>query len=204
MVGVVEPQSTAETPVERNFEDFFMRVHARAIAHAERFLDYDDAREAVQAAAIGTWKLWSKLPPEKKDDGYFIMAVHNRVIDALRRQGRYEEQHEELTEDHDVEIEVEPPPVEPNTGELWTLELLDNIVAAMPIQRREVWTLVMVQGFSYTQAAELLKLRYPTIGRHMTLAKETVRKGLLAAGIRISAPSARQMLPGRTGGTQDE
>jgi len=200
LLGVVDRQSSAETPVERNFEDFFMRVHARAIAHAERFLDYDDAREAVQMAAVEMWGRWSELRPEQKNAGYFVLAVHNRVTDGLRRQDRYVA----LTEEHDLAVEVTPPQLEPATDEMDTADLLSDMVAAMPLRRREVWTLVMEQGLTYEQVAAQLGLRYPTIGRHMSLARETLRKGLLAAGIGISGPSARQMLPSTTGGNDHD
>lgn len=197
-VGIVDTMSIL-TPLERSFEDFLKGVHPRAMRHAERFVGYDDATEAVQLCALWMWERWTQLPLESRTAHYFLAAVHHRVIDMRRRQ----KGHEELPEEDEDVILPDALLVRVHDGEVLDVELLDELVAALPLRQREVWTLVGEQGFSYEECSAELKLAYSTIAKHYTLACVKLRKGLEKAGYVLSGPRVKELSETTEGGRDE-
>lgn len=59
----------------------------RVLDHAGRYLNSEDARDAVGNAVLALWKRWPTLSPEERSDNYFFGVVH-RCVKAMRRKNR--------------------------------------------------------------------------------------------------------------------
>jgi RNA polymerase sigma-70 factor (ECF subfamily) len=199
-IAVFDPSLPAEPGREREFEEFYRSVRARAMAHAEYFIGYDAARDAVQKATIEASKRWDKMLPEERTAAWFLTKVHFRVVDELRRRRRYVE----LTED--VEERYDFPDV---IGVAEATEARDlarwygEMVAAMPLRRREVWKLVREQGFTYEQTASALGISVPTVVTHLQKARDYFLKGLKHAGVELTEGTIRRLLSAKTGDSNE-
>src|SRR3712207_5917254 len=72
----------AVTGEEQGFAAVYELVFPRLCAYAERFLDRDGARDAVQDALVDIWSRWAGLAAEGLPAAFFFGAVRNRVATA--------------------------------------------------------------------------------------------------------------------------
>jgi len=193
LVGVVEQSLPAEPGLENAFCDIYRRIHADAMDHAERFLDYDSACDAVHEAIADIWTRWRKLLPEQRTDAYFYGAVHNRVLKQLKRDKRFVELEAAEHKLSQLAIEaIDAAPVEGDEPD--AARVVDRIVGDMPPRRKEVFLLIREKGMTYKEVAETLGISVPSVNTHLTLAHEALRAELRRAGFRIAASKSTKAL----------
>jgi RNA polymerase sigma-70 factor (ECF subfamily) len=186
--------------LEQLFLEAYRRLHGRVLDHAERFLDKEDARDAVADAMQALWQLWPGLPPEKQQSERYVFGmVHHSVFRMLRRNGALVS-----LDDAEQELDQQAIAAAPDeTGRETVADVLDAALAAMPPRRREIFLLVREHSFTYAQAAEALGLAYGTINLHMHLALDDLRAAFTRAGFRIAAPRPGR-LPSPKGGAAND
>ncbi len=186
--------SASDLELERLFSEAYARLHGRALDHAERFLDRDDARDAVQEVMADLWIRWPRLTPEQRSDEYVFGAVHNNVIDLLKGKGNGNVERVSL-EDANEELERQAAlAMETISRGDTAADVLDLALAVMPPRRREVLLLVKEHAFTYAEAAEALGLSIGTINSHMRLANKDLKTAFTRAGFRI-ADAQPNLLP---------
>lgn len=191
-VAVIEARSIAQTPQERAFADFYERAVTPAVAYAAHFIGRDAAEDVVQSAAIRMWERWDALMPEQRSLRYLMTAVRHDVVRELHRRQAYVELTEEL------EALPEFPRVivaSEATAEEDQLRWLREMLARMPVRRKEVWLLIREFNFTYDEAAEALGISVRTVDNHMQNARAYFEKGLEAAGVRLTSGTFRKLLP---------
>jgi RNA polymerase sigma-70 factor (ECF subfamily) len=183
LVGVVDPPALpAESALEQLYCDMYVRVHDRARDYAGRFLSRDDAKDAVQEAALKVWRIWTRLRPDQRNDAYFFRAVHNCVRDAREAARKF-------VRLEDAEIELEALAVraaDKAALEERITDVLNATVAAMTPERREVYLLVCEQEFTYKDAAATLRVSEQTINYHIVRARKDVRAAYAREGYRVT------------------
>jgi RNA polymerase sigma-70 factor (ECF subfamily) len=198
LVATVEPEAPlqAETPLEREVEEFFNPLIATATTHAERFLSYDAAQDAVQAAMVELWFKWSEMLPEERTPAWFLAAVHHRIVDELRRRGRNVALTEEVEEEPDFPrvISVAEVTVKKDL-ERW----VDGMIDGMPRMRRHVYVLVRELGFSYKEAAETLGISVASVHTHLQKTRAYFLKGLEHADVELTSQTIMKLLPPKAG-----
>jgi RNA polymerase sigma factor (sigma-70 family) len=194
-IAVVDPSLKAETPKEKAVEQLFARVRSRAMAHAQYFIGYDAALDAVQQALIEVWGRWEKMLPEERNPAWFLGIVHWRVVDELRRRRRYVELTDEVQEHYDFPqvIGVAEITEAKDLGRWYA-----HMVAQMPLRRREVWKLVREQGFTYQQAADTLGISVASVVTHLQKARDYFLTGLEHAGVHLTVGTIRRLITART------
>lgn len=201
LVGVVPPPAPpAEGEYARQFNEVFRRLHAPLIIHAERLLDREAARDAVQQTFLEYWRRWPQLTPEQRSDKYFFRAVRNTAAD-LR------DAHAQLVSIDDAEQELErmvAREVSPSWGADTPGDLVDLAVAAMPAARREVFLLIKEQGYTYQETADLLGVTLNTIGTQMLRANAAIRAAFARANVPLPGNRKINRLPSSTGGTDND
>lgn len=183
------PSQTPEgqLALDAEFTVAYVNVHPRALAHAERFLPGDEAREVVDEAMAQVWFRWAELTPAQRTDGYFLRAVHNGVVDASNAAGKrvpLEKAEEEL--EHWQARQFDAP-----TARDTALDVLDLAIAAMPRKRRRVLLLIHAQSCGYEEAATALGLSLGTIKTHIRLAHDDLRHAFRRAGFRVAEGKGR-------------
>ena len=191
LVGVVPPPNMpAEAALEQLFLEAYQRLHGRVLDHAERFLEKDDARDAVGDAMLSLWRRWPTLSPEKQQSERYVFAVvHHAVFRMLRGSSA-------LVSLDDAEPELDrlaTVAFPDQSGRDTAADVLDAALAAMPPRRREVFLLIREHSFTYQEAGEALGLAVGTIKKHMYLAVEELRSAFTRAGYRIANPKPAQL-----------
>jgi RNA polymerase sigma-70 factor (ECF subfamily) len=201
LVGVLEPAAQpAAADLEQLFLEAYRRLHGRLLDHAERFLDRDDARDAVGDAMADLWRRWPTLTPEKRgSDKYVFGAVHYCVFAKMRENNQLVSLDEAKPE---LDQQVARAAEDLGRGER-SAEVLDAALAAMPPRRREVFLLVREHSFTYQEAAEALGLAHGTVKTHMYLAVEDLRTAFTRAGFRIANTQPAQLPSPKGDATND-
>ena len=113
--------------------------------------DEENARDIVQDSFEKLWMHLNDVSAEKAKS-YLFRSAYNRMIDIIRkgkRQGAYEERHEE---EHAHEEQYS------DVG-----EILNKAVQFLPEDQRAVLMLRDYEGYSYKEIAEITKLTEPQV-----------------------------------------
>ncbi|HVJ17883.1 MAG TPA: RNA polymerase sigma factor [Polyangiaceae bacterium] len=187
----------------QSFSELYGRLHARLVDHAERFLDRDDALDAVGDAMASLWIRWPSLSYEKRTELYAFGAV-THAIRALKRKKR---KNRRLVSLDDAEAELDQQAVRAFAFEASTETAMEAVfdatLAAMPPRRREVFLLLGEGSLSYKAAAAVLGLRYETVHTHARLASRDLRAAFTRSGFRIANLKTR-LLPSPKGGDTND
>ena len=131
----------------------------RRFAHAlsRNSADADDLTQATAERALRNRAQWE---PGTRLDSWLYQIMRNLWIDTVRARGRRDkveapaELAERLGEDSAIEASID----------------LKRVMAAMqrlPEEQREVVALILVEGFGYREAAELLELPIGTVSSRL-------------------------------------
>ena len=145
---------------EAAFEAFFHRYRGLAVQIA-RGICGEGAEDAVQAAFLSTWRNRASFDPSKGcARSWFMGAVRNRSIDALRKSNR---RRLEVPAGETV-VEVEDPE---RTEEVVfgraTARALREAIAELPTRQRQVVELRYASELSQTEIASRLGLPLGTV-----------------------------------------
>jgi RNA polymerase sigma-70 factor (ECF subfamily) len=194
-VGVV-PRPSSSLPAAAGQEEMFAELYSAmlpvAVDHAARFLSESEARDAVSDAFAEIWERWTKLAPEQRSGAYVLGAVHNHILEQLRR-------NKPLVGLDDAESELSRlaiHEIDRPTAAVTAGDIIDEVVAAMPHRRREVFLLVRELRYTYKEVGNLLSMSEGTVNTHMRLASDDVRTALQSHGFRIAARSPTRLVPG--------
>ncbi|MCL4212724.1 MAG: sigma-70 family RNA polymerase sigma factor [Gemmatimonadales bacterium] len=198
--GTEPPAQTLTAELEELFLEAYRRLHGRVLDHAERFLDKDDASDAVGEAMSALWRRWRTLAPEKRTDQYVFGVVHYCVFAKLRERKEFVSLDDAGSELDQAVMNA----AEERSGRDAIAEVLDETLTAMPPRRREVFLLIREESFTYREAAEALGVSEGSINTHMRLANEQLRSAFTRAGFRIALPKPPARLPSPMGGADND
>jgi len=148
-----------------------LRRFARSLAR-----DAADADDLVQASLERALKARDQWTPGTRLDAWMMRIVRNNWIDEARaraRRGRTfveEEAGASISSDahNDIERRAE-------------LRDVDRAMAALPDEQREVIALVLVEGFAYREAADMLDIPIGTLTSRLTRGRQALVRMLEAA-----------------------
>lgn len=144
-----------------SFEDELVtllpRLRRFAYALSKSPADADDLTQATVERAIRSQDQWT---PGTRLDSWMYRIMRNLWIDTARSRSRKEK--------------FEAPPEEANhvgiDGAVQASAELGQVMAAMqrlPDEQREVVSLILIEGFGYREAAELLELPIGTVSSRL-------------------------------------
>lgn len=149
-----------ELPVfERELTQLLPRLRRFAHALSRNSADADDLTQATVERALRSQGQWQ---PGTRLDSWAYRIMRNLWIDTVRSRGR-RERHEAPPE------EAASVGEDPREAIESSLEL-ERAMAAMqrlPDEQREVVALILVEGFGYREAAELLDLPIGTVSSRL-------------------------------------
>ena len=135
-----------------------LRRFARSLAR-----DAADADDLVQASLERALKARDQWTPGTRLDAWMMRIVRNAWIDEARARARRNQTFVDEAagadvssdEHHDIERRAE-------------LRDVDRAMATLPDEQREVIALVLVEGFAYREAADLLDIPIGTLTSRLT------------------------------------
>ncbi len=148
----------------------------RRFAHAlsANGADADDLTQSTVERALRSRSKWQ---PGSRLDSWIYKIMRNLWIDTLRSRSR-RERFEAPPQDV-ADLASDP------AGKLEAIVDLNNMMAAMnrlPDEQREVVALILVEGFRYREAAELLDLPIGTVSSRLVRGRTALLSMLGAEG----------------------
>jgi RNA polymerase sigma-70 factor (ECF subfamily) len=162
----------------RAFELVYDRHGGAAFSLAYRMVpNRVSAEDITQEAFLSMWRSRERYEPTRGSVRTWVLGiVHNRAIDALRRNVVHDrrrasaegiEEREEAPERTDVEV-----------ARLQEAHTVRDALKALPEEQSRVLELAYFGGFSHSQIADMLEMPVGTVKGRMRLGLEKLRRGL--------------------------
>lgn len=164
------------------FEVVFDRHGGAAFSLAYRMCGSSArAEDVVQEAFISLWRSGARYDPARGSvRSWILTVVHNRAIDAFRR--------EATRESHDVRddrLAEQVPARERTDGEVERRDdarRVRSVLGELPSDQRRVIELAYFGGFTHSEIADMLQLPAGTVKGRMRLGLSKLRIALGAEG----------------------
>jgi len=172
------------------FEVLVNKYQKKMLNIAYRMIgDYDDACEIVQDAFVSAFKNMKHFREEAKFTTWLYTIVVNLSKNRLK-QLTVKRQREELTLDSpmnsdDRQLKRDPVSDEPsvleNIEKRETQKVVQGCINSLDYEFREVIVLRDIQGFSYEELSDMLKMKEGTIKSRLFRAREALKNCLKKA-----------------------
>jgi RNA polymerase sigma-70 factor (ECF subfamily) len=160
------------------FELVYDRHGGAAFSLAYRMVpNRTTAEDITQEAFLSIWRSRTRYEPTRGSVRTWVLGiVHNRAIDALRRNLVHDrrrttaeglEEREEATERTDIEV-----------ARLQEAHSVRDALKELPEEQARVLSLAYFGGFSHSQIAEMLEMPIGTVKGRMRLGLEKLRRAL--------------------------
>lgn len=156
---------------QRAFKLIFDRYRPQIYTFSLKYLKSElQAEELVQEVFLKLWRLEDRLTTIKDLENYLLTLSRNKSFDMLRRmklEARSMEplgDWDRLTNDTEEEILLND-----------TRKVLNDGIALLPPQQKQVYQLCHQEGLKYEEVAAKLNLSPQTVHRHMKLALHFLR-----------------------------
>lgn len=140
----------------------------------------EDALDGAQEAMLRAWRSMRSYRKEASFSTWLYRIATNACLDLLRKKKvRPAVSLDVLTEVGFAPIDPEGDP-HAKAEEIARREALAIGIAALPVDLRTILVLRDVQGFSYEEIGEILKMPMGTVKSRINRARERLRQGLSA------------------------
>lgn len=162
--------------VEQNktvlFEEIFYTTKDKVYAFIKGMVhDKSQVNDYMQSCYLKLWEALDTLDTTTEVLPFLYTVSRRLVIDHLRRNTR-------ITYADDMQQYTEALPAVNNTdvymAEKESSKQVQALLQLLPERRREVFTLVKLEGMSYKEVASLLQISVSTVEKHMHEAYKTI------------------------------
>ena len=160
---------------EKAFEHLFRKHYSSLCGYAAKYVwDLDQAEEIVQDLFYNLWNKKNNLSVDLSIEAYLFRAVRNACLNYLK--------HQKVRQQHADSVKRNPLS-DSNAGEdpLETLELqnkIDEVVDALPPERKKIFQMSRYEGLKYKEIADQLGLSVKTVEAQMGKALKMLRENL--------------------------
>ncbi len=185
-----EDQETVSSCQEGNlhaFEEIVKKYQKKMLNISYRITgDYDDALEVVQDAFVSAYRNIDRFRGQSRFSTWLCAIVINQSRNRVRRI-RMQSRRERLILDDPVENSDGFKKYEPASNDLTALERLEKrernqriqeCIDALGDEFRETLVLRDIQGFSYEEIGDMMKIAAGTVKSRLSRARETLRECL--------------------------
>jgi RNA polymerase sigma-70 factor (ECF subfamily) len=123
------------------------------------------AEDIVQEVFISLWEKRDTIDAGRSVSGWLFVSSYNRSINALKRKLRESIAITNLSQE-DID-KSEEPDKEPDISDL-RLNILEEAVSHLPQQKRRVFELCKLQGMSYEEAANEMRISKHTVKEYLS------------------------------------
>lgn len=158
------------------FEVFFGQYYIKVRNFADGMVkNMDDAENIAQNVFMKIWLNREQLSSEKSVDSYVFTIARNEIYDFFR-DASYFTSFKEKLKNHP------PRKAEYNIDSEYNIKeikkIVDDTVAQMPDQRRQIFRMSRYQFLSNDEISEKLGISKRTVEKHISLALKMIRKNL--------------------------
>ena len=187
------PRATDD--LERQFEDFYLKLCAKLYAYARAFMSDHDAEDLVHTTITNLWERWPVLALENPTKALFFRAVHNAIVDVLRAK-KSPERVRLISYDLAPESDLARVPAADASimSEAFTRHVR-KAVSQLPPQCKHAWMLRHDFECTYAEIADIMSLQKVTAIRHVGIGNSRVAEELRDAGYLEAAEKQRRLPP---------
>lgn len=175
---------------EGNHEAFETLYHSYSKVlywHLDKMVkDADLAEELLQELFVKVWHSRAKIQSDLPFINFLYVVAKQLSIDHYRRLARRSRAFEYLGQRQSEAVETTEKDVMGNEAR----KLLEEAIAALPLQRRKAFELCKIEGKSYKEAAEIMGVSPFTIQNHVAKATHSVKEYVVN---RQTPPSAEML-----------
>ena len=161
--------------MNHNLKEIFDKNYSKLCNYAFAIvMDRYAAEEVVQSVFIALWEN-KKIFQLENPETYLLQCVKFKCIDHLRyKSNKKEIPHDILPEtEHEIDFSLSEDEITP---------LFEYFVSSLPSRMKEVFLMSRVNGMTYKEIAEELKVSVKTIENHMGVALKRLRDMLTQHG----------------------
>ncbi|MCX2473444.1 RNA polymerase sigma-70 factor [Pedobacter sp. MC2016-05] len=136
------------------------------------------AEDVVQEVFVKLWKSAPTLEDDTSLNAFLYTIARNLALNVIRKAGREQWLTDEIAS-HAYDTCEDGLAY---TQRKQTKEFLDHAISALPPQRKRIYQLCHIEGFSYKQAAGKLGISDSTINSQMVKAIKSIKTYLLRNG----------------------
>ena len=163
---------------EEAFVALYNKYHRKIYYTALKMTQSDDvAQDVTQNVFIKVWETRTKLNPGQNFEAYISIICRNIIFDLFRKATQEEAIKKELQQF----AEIAESPDDDDFYETYK-NLLDEAIAALPPQRRNIFTLCKLKEKSYDEVARRMNISRSTVQDHIVKANKFIREYLLSHG----------------------
>lgn len=151
--------------VYRRHHQALLRVARRIVGHRA------DAEDAIQDAFVILFRRVGEFRGESALENWMHRVVVNLCLKLLVKRAARAEESGRTAELHAVIGDGA-------RGDGEEAAALEREIEALPLRQKLVFTLAEVEGFSFAEIAEILRLHQPTVRFHLCKARERLRARL--------------------------
>lgn len=156
-----------------SFDTFFLTWQPKLLYFIEHLMkDHEAARDMCQEIFLKAWNMHENLLTLRDPESYLFRMAKNAIYNYF--------EHNKVTERYVVETLRSSHDIDNDTEEqLFASQLkmmIEHTIAAMPEQRRRVWTMSREQGLSNDEIATQLNISKRTVENHLSNALRQLRK----------------------------
>lgn len=157
------------------FEQLFKQHFSSLVYFARKYVkDLDSSKEIVHDVYVNLWEKRDTINPEKALKSYLFTAVHNRCLNFIRDNKKFNRNIEDLGT---IEINYS----QASDDNLTSEELSDKInktIENLPEKCREVFMLSRFGDLKYNEIADQLGISVKTVEAQMSKALKVLRDQL--------------------------
>lgn len=158
---------------KNEFQELFNRFYSPLCNYAFAILkDHDEAEDVVQGIFVDFWKKENKQDIDVEYERYLIRAIKFKCIDYQRKEVVKRKYESEAIHTGSIS-EEEPKDENPKLK-----ELLHLAIGSLPEKTREVFMMAKLDGLSYNEISEHLKISPKTVENQMGRAFKLLREKL--------------------------
>ena len=158
---------------ERAYLELYRRHKVQLTYHLFRILRLSDlVEEQLQEIFIMLWEKRHDIDPNQSVSAFLYVSAINRTKNVFRRmfyERRLKEDFIDTWADHEV-----------NQVQNWVdakeaKQILYSLLSELPSQQKKVYELCKLEGYSYKEVSEKLKISETTVNSHIRNANKTLK-----------------------------
>lgn len=156
------------------FEKLFSEHYYDLCSFAYQFTSCKErAKDLVQDVFVKIWNRREKWKVHRSVKAYLLKSVRNTAINQINKKGHRSEVRKTFSRERLQSIKPSIDLGIDKEDEL--VDLIWEVVLAMPERRRRVFILYHRHGLSYNEISEVLNISRKTVENHMGLALKDIR-----------------------------
>ncbi len=156
------------------FENLFREYFTSLCHFAQKYIpDLDTAKEVVHDVFINIWEKRDSIDPEKSIKSYLFTAVHNRCLNHIRDQKKYNK--------NDSDMEYPDIAAEDASAKMQETEIelrINKAIDQLPGKCKKIFILSRYEEMPYKDIAEKQNISIKTVEAQMSKALKFMREEL--------------------------